>query len=160
MGSFTSIVMKEIKELIRDPKILFGVVLLPLLLYPLMGQGIQISQEAVQTSVKGAKFCLYTDDSGQITDVIVKYVTTNNTVTRIQANSLSDALVQFKNSDSVALVYVPNGYNSKHNQRIKGNVKIYGNLKNLNIAEATGAEVAGSIVNVYNYYYSLAIIKG
>ena len=160
MGSFTSIITKEIKELIRDPKILFGVVLLPLLLYPLMGQGIQISEQAVQTSVRGAKFSLYTDDSGQVADAIVKYIMTNNTVTRIQANSLSDALVQFKNSDSVALVYVPNGYNYNITNGGKGYVKIYGNLKNLNIAEATGAEVAGSLVNVYNYYYSLAIIKG
>ena len=160
MGSFTSIIVKEIKELIRDPKILFGVVLLPLLLYPLMGQGIQISQEAVQTSIKGAKFSLYTDDTGPIADVIVKYVTTNNTVTRIQADNLPDALVKFKDSDSVALVYVPNGYNYNITNGGKGTVKIYGNLKNLNIAEATGAEVAGNIVNVYNYYYSLAIIKG
>jgi ABC-2 type transport system permease protein len=160
LGNFTSIIVKEIKELIRDPKILFGVVLLPLLLYPLMGQGIQISQEAVQTSIKGAKFSLYTDDAGPIADVIVKYVTTNNTVTRIQADNLPDALVKFKDSDSVALVYVPNGYNYNITNGGKGTVKIYGNLKNLNIAEATGAEVAGNIVNVYNYYYSLAIIKG
>ncbi len=40
MGSFMSIVYKEIKELIRDPKILFGVVLLPLLLYPLLNSGL------------------------------------------------------------------------------------------------------------------------
>jgi ABC-2 type transport system permease protein len=160
LGNFTSIIMKEIKELIRDPKILFGVVLLPLLLYPLMGQGIQISQQAVETSIKGAKFSLYSDDSGPISDLLIKYITTNNTVSRIQANNLQDALVKFKDSDSVALVYVPSGYNYNITNGEKGNVKIYGNLKNLNIAEATGVEVAGSLINVYNYYYSLELIKG
>ncbi len=42
---------------------------------------------------------------------------------------------------------------------LRGRVKIYGNLKNLNIAEASGTDVAGSLVSIYNYYYSLAIIQ-
>ncbi|OGD57523.1 hypothetical protein A3K78_03845 [Candidatus Bathyarchaeota archaeon RBG_13_52_12] len=159
MGSFTSIVYKEIKELVRDPKILFGVVLLPLLLYPLMGQGIQISQQAVETSIKGAKFSIYSDDAGTIANILVQYIKTNNTVLTIEASSLQDALIKFKDSDSVALVYIPNGYSQNITEGLKGNVKIYGNLKNLNLAEASSSEVAGSLVNVYNYYYSLSLIK-
>ncbi len=73
MGSFTSIVYKEIKELVRDPKILFGVVLLPLLLYPLMGQGLQISQQSVETAIKGAQFSIYSDDNGQIASAFMNY---------------------------------------------------------------------------------------
>ena len=159
MGSFTSIVYKEIKELIRDPKILFGVVLLPLLLYPLMGQGLQISQQSVQTAIRGAQFSVYSDDKGQVAGIFVQYITTNNTITNIQATGLEDALVKFKDSNSVAMVYVPNGYSQNITDGLKGHVKIYGNLKNLNIAEASGVEVAGSLVSVYNYYYSLAMIK-
>ena len=159
MGSFTSIVYKEIKELIRDPKILFGVVLLPLLLYPLMGQGLQIGQESVQTAIKGAKFSVYSDDVGNIAGILVQYITTNNTVTNIQASGLEDALVKFKDSDTVAMVYVPNGYSQNITDGLRGHVKIYGNLKNLNIAEASGVDVAGNLVSIYNYYYSLAIIN-
>jgi ABC-2 type transport system permease protein len=159
LGSFTSIVYKEIKELIRDPKILFGVVLLPLLLYPLMGQGLQISQQSVQTAIRGAQFSVYSDDNGQVAGIFVQYITTNNTITNIQATGLQDALVKFKDSNSVAMVYVPNGYSQNITDGLKGHVKIYGNLKNLNIAEASGVEVAGSLVSVYNYYYSLAMIK-
>jgi ABC-2 type transport system permease protein len=159
LGSFTSIVYKEVKELIRDPKILFGVVLMPLLLYPLMGQGLQIGQQSVQTAIEGAKFSLYCDDPGQIASVLVQYITTNNTVTTIQATGLEDALIKFKDSDSVAMVYVPPGYSENITLGLKGHVKIYANLKNLNMAESAGAEVAGSLVSVYNYYYSLAIIN-
>jgi ABC-2 type transport system permease protein len=89
----------------------------------------------------------------------VQYITTNNTITNIQATGLQDALVKFKDSNSVAMVYVPNGYSQNITDGLKGHVKIYGNLKNLNIAEASGVEVAGSLVSVYNYYYSLAMIK-
>jgi len=159
LGSFTSIVYKEIKELIRDPKILFGVVLLPLLLYPLMGQGIQISQQAVETSIRGAKFSIYSDDIGQIAGILTQYITTNNTATIINASNLQDALVKFKDSDSIAMIYIPPNYSQNITDGLKGRVKIFGNLKNLNIAEASSTEVAGSLINLYNYYYSLAMIK-
>lgn len=159
MGSFMSIVYKEVKELVRDPKILFGVVLLPLLLYPLMGQGLQISQQSVQTAIAGAKFSVYSDDDGVIAASLVQYITRNNTVTTIEASGLEDALVKFKDADSVAMVYIPDGYSQNITEGAKGRVKIYANLKNLNIAESSGAEVAGSLVSIYNYYYSLAIIQ-
>jgi ABC-2 type transport system permease protein len=159
LGNFTSIVYKEIKELVRDPKILFGVVLLPLLLYPLMGQGLQISQQSVVTAIKGAQFSIYSDDNGQIASAFMNYLTTNNTITNIQASDLESALVTFKDSNSVAMVYVPNGYSQNITSGQKGHVKIYGNLKNMNIAEASGVDVAGSLVSVYNYYFSLAMIK-
>ena len=124
-----------------------------------MGQGLQISQQSVQTAIRGAQFSVYSDDSGQVAGIFVQYITTNNTITNIQATGLEDALVKFKDSNSVAMVYVPNGYSQNITDGLKGHVKIYGNLKNLNIAEASGVEVAGSLVSVYNYYYSLAMIK-
>lgn len=159
MGSFSSLVSKEIKELIRDPKILFGVVLLPLLLYPLMGQGIQISQESVQQAIQGSSFSLYSDDHNEISNILIGYLTTTNNVTVIQSTNLENALKVFQDSKSIALVYIPNGYSQNITDGLKGHVKIYGNLKNLNIAEAQSSQVAGAVVSNFGYYYSLTIIK-
>jgi ABC-2 type transport system permease protein len=159
LGSFNSLVIKEIKELIRDPKILFGVVLLPLLLYPLMGQGLQISQESVQNAIQGATISLYSDDNEGIASILIQYLKTNNNVTNIQANNLENALIKFQDTKSVALVYIPNGYSQNITKGLKGHVKIYGNLKNLNIAEAQSSQVAGGVVSSFGYYYSLTIIQ-
>ncbi len=159
MGNFTSIVVKEIRELIRDPKILFGVVLLPLLLYPLMGQGINISQQAVVESVKGASFSVYNRDNGELSSILIQYIKANNTVVDIQSTGLQDALKQFQASKSVALVYVPPDYSKNLTDGLRARVKIYGNMKNLNIAESQSTEIAGSLINIYDYYYSLAIIQ-
>ncbi|MBM3292220.1 ABC transporter permease [Candidatus Bathyarchaeota archaeon] len=159
MGSFSSLVSKEIKELIRDPKILFGVVLLPLLLYPLMGQGIQISQESVQQAIQGASFSLYTDDHEEIAAILIQYLLENHDVVNIQASNLESALKKFQESNSIALVYVPNGYSQNITYGLKGSVKIYGNLKNFNLAEAQSSQIAGSVVANFGYYYSLTIIQ-
>jgi len=46
LSGLRNIVAKEVKELIRDPRILLGIILVPLLMFPLMGFMIRTSQEA------------------------------------------------------------------------------------------------------------------
>ena len=43
-----TLIAKELKELLRDPKILVGMVLMPVIIMPLMGGAISVSQQAVE----------------------------------------------------------------------------------------------------------------
>ncbi|MEM3341777.1 MAG: ABC transporter permease [Thermoplasmata archaeon] len=45
-------VLKEIKELLRDPKLLIGMIIVPLLIFPLMGSIISFSASSVKTSIE------------------------------------------------------------------------------------------------------------
>jgi ABC-2 type transport system permease protein len=159
MNNLWALVMKEVKELVRDPKILIGVVLMPVLIFPIMGSAIQISQESVQRAVRGASFAIWTDDDGFVTDALLDYLYTNNTVVPIQANSLEEALVIFTSTDSNALVYIPIGYNENITMGKQGEVKIYANLKNLNMAETQSTDLVSNLLNIYNYYFSITRIQ-
>ena len=158
MGSLTSITLKEIKELVRDPKILFGVVLMPLLLFPVMGSAIQVSQQSVERAIVTSTFAVYTDDSGVVTSTMLDYLKTNRTVSVIQANSLNQALAQFQGMTSSTMIYIPSGFSENVTTGVKGKMIIYGNIKNMNIAETQSTNVVGTLVNIYSYYYSIARI--
>lgn len=158
MGSLTSITLKEIKELVRDPKILFGVVLMPLLLFPVMGSAIQVSQQSVERAIVTSTFAVYTDDSGVVTSTMLDYLKTNRTVSVIQANGLNQALAQFQGTTSGAMIYIPSGFSENVTTGVKGKMIIYGNIKNMNIAETQSTNVVGTLVNIYSYYYSIARI--
>lgn len=158
MGSLTSITLKEIKELVRDPKILFGVVLMPLLLFPVMGSAIQVSQQSVERAIVTSTFAVYTDDSGVVTSTMLDYLKTNRTVSVIQADSLNQALTQFQGTTSSAMIYIPSGFSDNVTTGVKGKMIIYGNIKNMNIAETQSTNVVGTLVNIYSYYYSIARI--
>ena len=95
MNNFLALIVKEVKELVRDPKILIGVILMPILIFPVMGSAIQISQESVQRAVRGASFAVWTDDDGFVTDAMLDYLYTNNTVVPIVTSNLEDALTVF-----------------------------------------------------------------
>jgi ABC-2 type transport system permease protein len=158
LGSLTSITLKEIKELVRDPKILFGVVLMPLLLFPVMGSAIQVSQQSVERAIVTSTFAVYTDDSGVVTSTMLDYLKTNRTVSVIQANSLNQALAQFQGTTSSTMIYIPSGFSENVTTGVKGKMIIYGNIKNMNIAETQSTNVVGTLINIYSYYYSIARI--
>ncbi|MCJ7732570.1 ABC transporter permease subunit [Candidatus Bathyarchaeota archaeon] len=159
MNKLWALVLKEIKELVRDPKILIGVILMPVIIFPIMGSAIQISQESVQRAVMGASFAVWTDDDGFVTDALLSYLYRNNTVVPVEAATLEEALLSFTSTDSAALVYIPNGYNDNVTQGIQGQLKVYANLRNLNMAETQSTDVVSSLINIYNYYFSISKIQ-
>ena len=76
---------------------------MPVIIFPIMGSAIQISQESVQRAVKGASFAIYTNDEGFVTDALVNYLYRNNTVVPIEANTIEDALTIFTSYALLAL---------------------------------------------------------
>ncbi|MCW4014291.1 MAG: ABC transporter permease subunit [Candidatus Bathyarchaeota archaeon] len=159
MNNLIALIVKEVKELVRDPKILIGVILMPILIFPVMGSAIQISQESVQRAVRGASFAVWTDDDGFVTDAMLDYLYTNNTVVPIVADNLEDALTVFTSTDSSAMVYIPEGYNYNITQGRQGKIKIYANLRSLNMAETQSTDLVSNLINIYNYYFSITKIQ-
>lgn len=159
MNNLFALIVKEVKELVRDPKILIGVILMPIIIFPIMGSAMQISQESVQRAIIGASFAVYTDDDGFVTDALLDYLYSNNTVIPIEAENLQDALIQFQNTDSNALIHIPKGYHENLTLGQKGTLRVYANLKKLNIAETSSTNTVSGLINVYNYYFSLNKIQ-
>ncbi|RLI03112.1 hypothetical protein DRO31_02565 [Candidatus Bathyarchaeota archaeon] len=159
MNNLIALIVKEVKELVRDPKILIGVILMPILIFPVMGSAIQISQESVQRAVRGASFAVWTNDDGFVTDAMLDYLYTNNTVVPIVADSLEDALTLFASTDSSAMVYIPEGYNDNITLGRQGRIKIYANLRSLNMAETQSTDLVSNLINIYNYYFSITKIQ-
>jgi ABC-2 type transport system permease protein len=159
VNNLWALIVKEVKELIRDPKILLGVILMPMLIFPIMGSAIQISQESVQRAVRSASFSVWTDDDGFVTDALLGYLYRNNTVVPIKADNLEEALTIFTSTDSSALVYIPDGYNDNITVGKQGTIKVYANLRKLNMAEAQSTDLVSNLINIYNYYFSISKIE-
>ena len=155
MGSLTIITIKEVKELVRDPKILIGVILMPLVLYPVMGSAINISQKSVMRAMITASFAIYNEDEGPATEAFLNYLYTNNTVIPIEADSLEDALIAYQDTNATTLLYIKEGYSENVSQGLKAKVKVYANLKSMTIAEVGSSDNVNSLINIYSYYLSI-----
>ena len=62
-----NVVLKELKELLRDPKILIGMIIMPLVMFPLLGMvigtSIESTGQSLQTITLGIACLLYTSDA-------------------------------------------------------------------------------------------------
>jgi len=159
LGDLWPLVVKEIKELIRDPKILLGVILMPLILFPLMGSAINISQKSVMQAMISASFAVYNEDEGPVVEALLDYLHRNNTVITIEAASIEEAVSIFLETNATTLLHIREGYSQNVSEGRKANMKVYANLKSLTVAETGSTDSVNRLLNVYNYYLALSKIE-
>jgi len=158
LRSIRPLIVKEVKELVRDPKILIGVILMPLLIFPVMGSAISVSQKSVMRAIISASFAVYNEDEGPAVGALLDYLFTNNTVIPIEAESLQDALIEFQGTNATALLYIRDGYSENASRGFRGRLKIYANLKSMTIAEAGTTDTVSNLIGIYSYQLSMSKI--
>lgn len=149
-----TLTVKEVKELIRDPKILFGVIFMPLLIFPIMGSSISISQRSVEKAIITASFAVYNEDKSDSAKTLVEYLSVNNDIIDIKSSNLEGALLAFQETNASVLLFIREGYSKNITSGKKGNIKLFTNLESLTIAETGRTGVIDSQLRAYNVEFS------
>ncbi|ANF22159.1 ABC transporter permease [Thermococcus piezophilus] len=125
MSDFWVMAKKELKNLFRDRKLLFGLVVIPLILFPIMGKVINVGIEQAQGETRVA---IVNFDEGKYGETLIKAleVTPNVTVTVIKATSLDEALRKAVVEKQNVLVVIPPDFSAKLEGNEKANVQVYG----------------------------------
>ncbi|NJD98344.1 ABC transporter permease [Thermococcus sp. LS1] len=125
MSDFWVMAKKELRNLFRDRKLIFGLVVIPLILFPVMGKVITLGLEQAQGETKVA---IVDFDEGGYGEVLIKAleVTPNVTVAVINATSLDEALQKAVLEKQNVLVVIPPDFSTKLEGNEKATVQIYG----------------------------------
>jgi ABC-2 type transport system permease protein len=147
-----AIVIKEIKELVRDPKILVGMVVVPLIMFPLMGLAVQTSQQSAQESLKLVPIAIADLDhsvfSQNLTDYLI--LQKNLVITRLNVSDTADAVNYMRNSNDTALILIPQGFGINRTQLKKGMVEVYSVFNAGSLIEQTSSQLVNSYLVNYN----------
>jgi ABC-2 type transport system permease protein len=121
-----NIVIKEIKELVRDPKILLGMIIVPLVMFPLMGFAIQTSMESAEQSIEQTSIAIINQDQGFIAENLEDYLLLFNfTITHLDDISIDQALAQVQDSNLTNLVIIPPGFSLNITEQKSSNLIVY-----------------------------------
>ena len=144
-----NIVIKEVKELVRDPKILLGMIIVPLIMFPLMGFAIQTSMETAEQSIGKTAIALIDQDHGPIAANLGNYLNLFNfTVTRLDEISVDEALTQVQDSNLTNLVIVPSGFSKKITEGKTAILTVFTPFKGgAGIAESTRSSAINSLLS-------------
>jgi len=151
-----SIVMKEIKELVRDPKILVGMIIVPLIIFPLMGFAITTSQQSAQQSLKQVRIAVANFDNGSHSQGLINYLeinTTNLVITQLSVSNETQALDYMRNSNSTALIVIPQNFSTSINAHEKGVIEVFSVFVAASLTEQTTSQLINSYLNTYNSLY-------
>ncbi len=149
MSDFWVLARKEIMSLIRDKKLLFGLIIVPLIIYPTMGKVMQLGMETAQgeTHVVIVSF-----DDGPYGRVLVNALTAapNVTVTLINSSSLQGALNRAYQEKQNVLVVIPRNFSDSIEGNRIATVEVYGIFHSIGtgVRESVSESRINAVINV------------
>jgi len=134
LKGFITILTKELKELMRDPKILIGMIVLPLIMFPVLGLVMGFAVQTAQTEAQRATLLVVDNDCGNWSQVFVGYLNSTMNVEVLNNTSPQSVidrglLAQYNSS---TFVVIPAGFSdnlTRHNAEewnVTGVVNAYG----------------------------------
>ncbi len=158
LRGFGNFLLKELKELVRDPKILLGMIIVPLVMFPVLGGVINYAMQSAQEKAGKTAIIMVDNDGG--------YWAYNFTA------SLQKAGVKIFNESSIVLgnenitmllskynatqiLEIPRGFNDTINEYHSGykvniTVRFYGVLLGPSTFEGISSSVIDALVNKFN----------
>ena len=143
-----NIVMKEIKELVRDPKVLLPMIVIPLVMFPLMGFAINTSMETAEQSIVETSIALIDQDQGPYAQQLIANLTAFNfEVTLLNDVSVDQALVQVQDSNLTSLIIIPSGFSENITERKTADITVYTPFKGGGIADSIRSSTVNGLLN-------------
>lgn len=176
LKGFTTILVKELKELMRDPKILIGMIVLPLIIFPAMGLILGYAMESAQEQAQRATLLVVNNDGGNWSQTFVGYL--NKTMNAAVIDDTTPQQVVSQNLltkyNSTQFVEIPADFSQNMTQHVDGDpaitatVNVYGVFQGGGIFSNIGSTGFSAVVNGFNraiapdvvYTTQSTIIKG
>jgi ABC-2 type transport system permease protein len=145
-----NIILKEIKELVRDPKVLLPMIVIPLVMFPLMGFAIETSMATVEQSIGETSVGLIDQDQGQYALTLQAFMTGSNfSITHFDDVTVDEALEQVQDSNLTSLIIIPSGFSENITEGKTADITVYTPFRGGGIAESTRSSTVNTLLNIF-----------
>lgn len=145
-----NIIVKEVKELARDPKILLGMIIVPLIMFPLMGFAIQTSMETAEKSVGNISMAIMNLDNGTVAENLTNFLTSRNVrIVEVDDLNFTEAVNYVQQSNLTGLIVVPPSFSNNITDGLKAELDVYMVFRGGGIAESTSSSAISALLNKF-----------
>ncbi|MCS7127991.1 MAG: ABC transporter permease [Sulfolobales archaeon] len=164
MKAFTIFLLKELKSIARDPKIIIGMIIAPIVLiavlYGFMGSAMR---QQIEEAVKASGAVVLIDlDHGNWTQSLAKHLEAiglNITHSQRDAAPSVDEMVELMEEKRAKILYVvPRGFSRNLTEMMTGVVECYVLIKSLSFTEMGIASSAESYIRLFSESISRSIL--
>jgi len=144
-----NVVSKELKELLRDPKILIGMIILPLIMFPLLGTVIGISIESTEQRLQTITVGVADFDQDEWSKNLTRYLSSipNVIIINIAATNLNEAVAQLQtNPNATDLIVIPEGFSANISNHKQATVKTYSVYSGKGLTEGATSSIISQLL--------------
>src|SRR3990170_3422119 len=137
--------------MVRDPRILLGMILAPLLIFPLMGVVIRTSTEAVQQSMRTISIGVVDLDGGAVAQNLTDFLESipNLKVDKFDTSNIDQVAVDAQSSNLTAVIEIPAGFSQNITNSKTAELKIYAIFRGGGISEAGAFSMVQGLVEAF-----------
>jgi ABC-2 type transport system permease protein len=150
LKGYGAFLLKELKELMRDPKILVGFLIVPLIMFPVLGYVMNLSVQTAKESAQKATVLVVNHDLGSNSTELIDFL--NRYVKAIPANvaTVDDAIPLLASNNATGIIEIPQDFSQNISAETPAHVKFYTVFSGSGLFENVGSTIVSSLVEAYN----------
>ena len=158
MGKLTTILIKEMKDLLRDPKIVIGMIVVPLVMFPAMGAMFRTGIESAESEIQVGVIDL---DNQEFSKAFITALQNNPGVklADLESQDTEDAIQEAESLELKVFIVIPEGFTSDIEDVAGAEISVYALVKGLGISEVISTARVDEIIQRINRQLSEKVIE-
>jgi len=163
LKGFGNFLIKELKELARDPKILLGMIVVPLVMFPVLGGIMGYAVQTAQEQAIKAALIIVDNDGGNWSESFISFIEGLNVIgfnlTIYKENEMEltseKVLELLAKYNTTQILEIPRGFSENvtahfNDPNVKAYVRFYGVLRGTSVFESVSSSVVDALINMFN----------
>lgn len=150
LKGFGNFLVKELKELIRDPKIILGMIILPLIMFPILGVIMSFSMKAAQETVAKIAVLVINHDTGENSTQFINHLKFSMNVFEVDVSNITEAVPLLTTYNATEIIEIPANFSQCADAGESVTIKVYSVFSGAGLFEGAGASILDGLVEQFN----------
>ncbi|MDW8061118.1 MAG: ABC transporter permease [Nitrososphaerota archaeon] len=161
MNPLKALVVKEFKDLLREPQILIGIVLAPILMLGLMGGILSTTFSSVREATAGRLSIAVLDlDRGVYSSNLIDTLKRMNvSIYEVESKSIDEAILEASSRNLKLLLIVPEGFSGNVTLGVKAKLQVYSNIESFSLLSTIPSSAIQAYIATYEHILAYSLLR-
>ncbi|MEM2105081.1 MAG: ABC transporter permease [Candidatus Bathyarchaeia archaeon] len=150
LKGFGNFLLKELKELIRDPKIFLGMIIIPVIMFPLLGGVMNFSIQSAQEEAAKATILIINYDGGDGASLFISYLNSTIRVISYTATDSSNVTALMSEYNVTDAIVIPSDFSANLTAGLQVQIEFYSVFSSVSIFSGVSTAVIDSLIEQFN----------
>lgn len=159
LKGYANILKKELKELVRDPKILLGMIIVPAVMFPILGLVLGYATQTAQEQAAQATLLVVNNDQGNWSNTLINFLNQVNVTTNVINNTTPQQVIDqnlLGKYNSTQFLEIPSSFSENLTKFTSGDfsakatVNVYGVFQGGGIFSNIASAGTSQLVEAFN----------